>query len=171
MQGSTISPILFNTFLNDLLNSFETNNIHVLAYADDIVWWCENLKQIEQSIEVMGKWWKENRMNINPTKSGILRILNRKGKILGIKNSLSIPEVENYTYLGITITQSLKLKDHENKLRKMENFISTRVNIIARYIKNTKAKRLLYKVMLKSKWSYNIETLIEHDYKYKAKLE
>ena len=56
----------------------------------------------------MDKWWKENRMNINSTKSGILRI----------KNSLSIPEVENYTYFGITRTQSLKLKDHENKLKK-----------------------------------------------------
>ena len=37
VQDSTISPILFNIFLNDLLNSFETNNIHVLVYADDIV--------------------------------------------------------------------------------------------------------------------------------------
>ena len=104
-------------------------------------------------------------------KSGILKILNRKGKILGIKNYLSISEVENYTYLGIKIAQSLKIKDHENKLRKMENFISNRVNIIARYIKNTKAMKFLYKVMLNLKWYYNIETLIEHDYKYKAKWE
>ena len=52
-------------------------------------------------------------MNINHKKSGILRILIIKGKILGIKNSLSISEVENYTYLGIIITHSLKLKDHE----------------------------------------------------------
>ena len=37
VQSSIIPPILFNIFLNDLLNSFETNNINVLAYTDDIV--------------------------------------------------------------------------------------------------------------------------------------
>ena len=90
-------------------------------------------------------------MKINPTKSGILRILNRKGKILGIENSLNIPEVEKYNYLGITITQSLKLKEHENKLKITEKCISSRVNIIAKYIKNTRTKKLLYNVLLKSK--------------------
>ena len=90
-------------------------------------------------------------MKVNPTKSGKLRILNRKGKILGIENSLNIPEVEKYNYFGIIITQSLKLKEHENKLKIMEKCISSRVNITAKYIKNTRTKKLLYNVLLKSK--------------------
>ena len=37
VQGSTISPILFNIFLNDLLYLFKDGRIQVLACADDVV--------------------------------------------------------------------------------------------------------------------------------------
>ena len=37
VQGSVLSPTLFNIFVNDLLILFEINGIEVRAYADDIV--------------------------------------------------------------------------------------------------------------------------------------
>ena len=36
VQGSTLSPILFNIYLNDILNQFENEKILSLAFADDI---------------------------------------------------------------------------------------------------------------------------------------
>ena len=75
---------------------------------------------------------------------GYIKNIEQKGKILGIKNYLRFLEVAYYTYLGITITQSLKLKDHENKLRKMENFISTRVNIIQDILKIQKLRSYIH---------------------------
>ena len=80
VQGSVLSPLIFNLFINDLLNEFEANKITALGYADDIVCICENNEQIQLSCELMNRWSKMNRMTINPGKSGILRILARRGK-------------------------------------------------------------------------------------------
>ena len=43
VQWCALSLILFNIFLNDLLNEFDRNKIHNLAYADDLAWWCQNI--------------------------------------------------------------------------------------------------------------------------------
>ena len=80
VQGSVLSLLIFNRFINDLLNEFEANKITALGYADDIVCICENNDQIQISCELMKRWSKMNRMTINPGKSGILRILARRGK-------------------------------------------------------------------------------------------
>ena len=35
-EGGVLSPILFNFFINDLLEELNNNNITNLAYADDL---------------------------------------------------------------------------------------------------------------------------------------
>ena len=50
-------------------------------------------------------------IKLNPHKSGIMRILNKYGKVKEIKNAANILEVGKYKYLGITINQSLNFKD------------------------------------------------------------
>ena len=60
-------------------------------------------------------------MKLNIEKSGILRILPKRGKCPGFPNILNIPEVRKCTYLGIQINQALKLKDHEEKIKAIEH--------------------------------------------------
>ena len=73
-----LSPILFNLFINNLLDEFEVIGIFTRAYEDDIAWVCSSLEQARNTIDTMKRWWNKNGMKINETKSGILRILKKK---------------------------------------------------------------------------------------------
>ena len=120
VQGSVLSPLLFNIYINDILIEFKINNIEARAYVDDIVWFCKSREQIDQSIWIMKEWSNNNGTSINSQKSGILRILSRKNKIKGIDNELNIPEVESYCYLGIKINQKITL-DENSKILKQKS--------------------------------------------------
>ena len=52
-QGSTLSLILINIFLNDLLNLLESNGIYILAFADNLVWCWNSLDQVYKLIKIV----------------------------------------------------------------------------------------------------------------------
>ena len=76
-----------------------------------------------------------------------MRILRRKGKWKEITNALNIPEVNKYNYLGIITNQSLKLQDHEDKIRAIEKFIGIKAKLLERIIEKTKGKRLILEII------------------------
>ena len=56
----------------------EFGKIKSCAYADDIAWVWESLDKTRQAIEIVNKWSFENKMTINPQKSGIMWALLRR---------------------------------------------------------------------------------------------
>ena len=171
VQGSVLSPILFNLFINDLLLTYEVNGITVRAYADDIACIWSSLAQTRKAIEIMRNWIIINRMTINPKKSGIIRILNRKGGWSQIKNWLQIVEVKSYRYLGITINQALRLDEHYQMLKSVEEKLKKRLILLKPSLLNTKSRLVVYKTILKSKMSYACEVILKNNDKYTKKWE
>ena len=74
-QGSCISPILFNLYIDDLIKKLneETSN-KTWAFADDIVVVTENKEQLRKVMEIINQWSSSNSININKAKSGIMII-------------------------------------------------------------------------------------------------
>ena len=170
-QGSVLSPLLFNLFINELLNVFSINRIWAFGYADDIVCIWKDIEQIKLWIILMRDWSIENKMTINIKKLGILRIHQRKGKCTGIKNWLNIPEVDWYRYLGVRITQSMKLKEHEIKLKQEEQKLRRRIWILKPSLVSTKSRFIVYKSIIKNKFYYAALAIGRFDSNYLSKLD
>jgi hypothetical protein len=100
-QGSTMSPLLFDQYIDSLIKELEGDGTMVRAYADDIVLVLENPTIMNDKLKIILDWSKDFSININPDKSSIIRLLKRKGKILGVQNLLNIKEVANCKYLVV----------------------------------------------------------------------
>ena len=72
-QGSVLSPVLFNLFINDLLIGGPQDS-KILAFANDIVFICKTKTVLKKCISYINEWSLKNNMQVNKSKSGILPI-------------------------------------------------------------------------------------------------
>ena len=65
-QGSALSPILFSLYINNILNKLnEKNEIHLQAYADDIIIQGKDLQKIQEYYSKAKEMVKELDLEIN----------------------------------------------------------------------------------------------------------
>ena len=119
-QGCTLSPLLFNCFINDLAQKIKAvgkgvsidngEQICILLYADDVVLLAENEADLQSMLNVLSGWCEENRMTVNNTKSKIVHYRSsavRCTKYVFSCSSSSLEIVDRYVYLGLVIYEHL----------------------------------------------------------------
>ena len=118
-QGSTLGPLLFLLYVNDLPQYI--CNGRIAMFADDTVLYCsgktflESEKKLQQCLNNVSNWYDSNRLSLNTSKSHSMlvasskkfRIQDRHCLSLQIKD-INIQQVRNTKYLGITIDDELK---------------------------------------------------------------
>ena len=118
-QGCPTSPLLFNIYIDDLLDDIRpveveglNEGLKGLLFADDTVILAESEKDLESKLITIEKWMDENSMEINPIKCGIMQIkaLNEVSSIEIKYKREKIPNVNKYVYLGIEFNDQLDLK-------------------------------------------------------------
>ena len=119
-QGCILSPLLFNLFVNELPLSLNQNGtdpfilpngskLNCLLYADDLVILSKSKQGLDKCLKILEcfntEWLLE--INFKKTKIIIFQKTGRKPKNLSFYiNNTPIEIVQEYTYLGITITSS-----------------------------------------------------------------
>jgi Reverse transcriptase (RNA-dependent DNA polymerase) len=105
-QGSILSPLLFDVFIDDLAADINGPYIsdkipECLLFADDILLNCRNLSQMHALLASVGNWCTVNGMAINVPKCGSTY----SGATFHISGK-AIPMVDTYPYLGIPLSIS-----------------------------------------------------------------
>jgi hypothetical protein len=127
-QGCLLSPVLFNIFLNDIvdeLNQLKCGipvldiNIDLLMYADDIVLLAENENSLQRMLNCVSDWTNKWRISLNESKTQVVHFRTKSHEKSKVQFQCcdSILETTNgYKYLGIWFDEFLDFHVSTNNL-------------------------------------------------------
>ena len=114
-QGSILSPLLFNCFINDLLESQFSN--HLTAYADDLKLFGIPGTTLHKDLQTITDWTTNNEMKITTSKCEVLHIGAKNPGISYHIVGAFIPTVNKIRDLGLIVDKNLSFRDHVCELK------------------------------------------------------
>ncbi|KAI4292325.1 hypothetical protein PAPHI01_1599 [Pancytospora philotis] len=136
-QGCPLSPLIFDLFINDLLDGMKKvavpgmwTGLSGICFADDTLILADSAADAQSKADALAKWMVANGMSVNVGKCGILSV-NAQGLESITYMGGTIPCVENYVYLGVEINRELdyakmarfRLKKAGDCLRRMDHVL------------------------------------------------
>ena len=124
-QGSTLAPLLFLLYINDL--RFSMCSSIISHFADDtcIILASKKLKSLETclnyDLKLCSKWLIANRLSLNVDKSKLIFFQSKKSKIdystISVKlNGIKLIPADEVKYLGLYIDRHLGWDNHTKHL-------------------------------------------------------
>lgn len=158
-QGSVLGPLLFLIFINDLTEILP-ESVSIRLFADDCIIFKEvnsaiDHEILQESLLKIDEWCRDSKMQLNASKSILLRI-SRKQQPSVFEYSLNqsvIPQVTQYRYLGVTLTNDLTWTAH---IADITSSAFRKLCVLRRKIKDTPSniKLLAYTTIIRPKLEY-----------------
>lgn len=168
-QGDVMSPVLFLIFMEELVTrmkrecvgmKIEEKILSLLLFADDIVLMAEKKEDLEKQMEVLGKWSKEWRMDVNEGKTKVMVVGGdeedeEEEMMIGDKK---IGFAATYEYLGVMLNKKMSRKEiGEEIVRKMDDSIKKRKGVLSMRYLSLKTRVNMYKTYVRSVVEYASE--------------
>ena len=162
-QGSTLGPLLFLLYINDMANSL--TNTKILHFADDSTLYINFKKNadishlINNELEAINNWLRCNKLylNVNKTKYMIINNRDRPPDLNLMIGNSNIERCNVHKFLGVHIDDRLTFSTHTNKL---SSKIARGIGVIRKMnqIVPKEVLRQLYFAFIYSNFTYAITT-------------
>ena len=162
-QGSTIGPIMFIVYINDLPSVLE--NSSCIMYADDTVMYCAHSdnrivrRMLQADLNNVQEWCAKNKLSMNIKKTKLMVFMSdhkrkRSNKFKFYMRGREIDEVDSYRYLGTEIDNGLTGNAQYNKLAQTLGFKLSMFGKVRRFL-TTRAALTVYKSTILPLLDYN----------------
>ncbi len=140
LEGEILSPILYSLFTNDLFDYVNQNykkgiviesigndityflKLFFIMYVDDTVLLAESKADLQEILNIFTQYCQVNNLNINIGKTKVMTIGKYTRKPKCYINGKELEVVNNFKYLGVTVTKTgkykLTIKDNIEKARR-----------------------------------------------------
>ena len=158
-QGTVLGPILFPCYINDLPSSVSS---YVRLFADDCLLYRpikskDDQKKLQEDLTKLERWADIWGMKFNPSKCSVLRVKRPRAKEIASDYQLkgvTLGQVTNSPYLGVSISENLEWGDHISKIASKAN---STLGFLRRNLKGcpSKLKEIAYFSMVRSLLEYS----------------
>lgn len=101
-QGGVLSPTLFNVLMNVIVSVKKPSGVTIVAYADDILIQANTFKQMQNTLDIVGRVCDQLGFVISTRKTKAMSKVRNESKELILQND-RLEYVETYKYLGIHV--------------------------------------------------------------------
>ena len=155
-QGSTLGPLLFLLYVNDIINC--SNVLKFILFADDttVLLRSHCIKDLNNKLAIEVQkvitWFCANNLVINLTKTNCMLFSNKRGnpRLSITVDNLILEGKEVITFLGVEIDSKLTWKSH---IQHICNKISRSIAIL-RILKHSFPKHILIMIYMSLIYSY-----------------
>lgn len=78
-QGTIISPLLANIYLNELDHEVASKGWHMVRYADDFMILCDGAEELESAHGLVREWCHSHKLTLHPEKTKKLKVTSKEG--------------------------------------------------------------------------------------------